>query len=266
MAVLTAVATLPSDCTVHIYTDSKALIDKFYLIQSSSSSYFDHARPNFKDTYLSLWYILFSYIRQHHISITLHKVKAHNNNYWNDQTNHLAKQACDMSFPITSLHSDRFSVTPMYNSTAIMTPLRPFLKHITQAQGFYKFVTLRRNSKYRYFNIDWLLVKRHIQGDTPNLSTTFRSSYYKAKRVKLLVEELPTVQFLKHTSPHLYEPTRGCVWCSAEESFKHVWTCSLQLSNQQQLISSSMQHLVQCFSVVCPTINSQHLILIRLFA
>jgi len=84
MAVLTAVATLPSDCNVQIYIDSKALIDKFHLIQSSSSSYFDHARPNFKDTYISLWYILFSYIRQHHISITLHKVKAHNNNYWND--------------------------------------------------------------------------------------------------------------------------------------------------------------------------------------
>src|SRR6266498_1696752 len=54
MAVLTAVATLPSDCNVQIYTDSKALIDKFHLIQSSSSSYFDHARPNFKDTYISL--------------------------------------------------------------------------------------------------------------------------------------------------------------------------------------------------------------------
>jgi len=32
MAVLSAVATLPSDCTVQIYTDFKALIDKFHLI------------------------------------------------------------------------------------------------------------------------------------------------------------------------------------------------------------------------------------------
>jgi len=148
MAVLTAVATFPPDCTVHIYTDSKAIIDKFHMIQSLSSSYFDHAKPNLKDTYTSLWFILFNYIRQHKISITLHKVKTHNNNYWNEQTDYLAKMACDLSSPITSLISDRFSITPMYNSTAIMTPLCLFLKHLTQAQGFYKFITLRRNSKY----------------------------------------------------------------------------------------------------------------------
>ena len=142
MAVLTVVATLPSDCTVHIYTDLKAIIDKFHMIQSSSSSYFDYARPNLKDTYISLWLILFTYIRQYKLSITLHKVKAHNNNYWNEQTDHLAKVACDFPSPITSLVSNRFSVTSIYNSTAIMTPLQPFLKHLTQVQGFYKFITL----------------------------------------------------------------------------------------------------------------------------
>jgi len=62
MAVLTAVVTLPPDYNVHIYMDSKALIDKFHSIQSSSSSYFDHTRPNLKDTYISLWFILFTYI------------------------------------------------------------------------------------------------------------------------------------------------------------------------------------------------------------
>ena len=95
---------------------------------------------------------------------------------------------------------------------------------------------------------------------------TFRSSYYKAKCIKLLVEELPTVQFLQHTSPHLYDATRDCIQCSAEESFAHVWTCSLKLPIQHQVISSFMQHLVQYFSVICPTVTSQHLILIQLFA
>jgi len=147
-----------------------------------------------------------------------------------------------------------------------MTPLRPFLKNITQAQSFHKFITLRRNTKYRYLDIAWLLVSRHIQDDSPRLSTDFCSSYYKAKRIKLLLEELPTVQFLQHTSPHLYDATRGCVWCSAVESFEHIWTCPQKLSVQQQIISSSKQHLVQCLSVVCPSINSQHPTLIHLFA
>ncbi len=32
MAMLTAVATLPPECSVHIYTDSKVIIDKFHMI------------------------------------------------------------------------------------------------------------------------------------------------------------------------------------------------------------------------------------------
>jgi len=35
IAVITAVTTLPLDCNMHIYTVSKAIIDKFYTIQSS---------------------------------------------------------------------------------------------------------------------------------------------------------------------------------------------------------------------------------------
>ena len=84
MAVITAVAILLPDCNIHIYTNSKTIIDKFHTIQSSYFSYFDYARPNFKDIYTSLWFILFTYIQQHNLSITLHKVKAHNNNYWNE--------------------------------------------------------------------------------------------------------------------------------------------------------------------------------------
>ena len=63
MTVLTAVATLPPECTVHIYTDSKTIIDKFHMIQSSFSSYFNYARSNLKETYTSLWFILFTYIQ-----------------------------------------------------------------------------------------------------------------------------------------------------------------------------------------------------------
>src|SRR6266542_423921 len=266
MAVITAIATLPPDCTVSIYTDSKSLIDKFLLIQNSSFSFFEYARPNLKDTYTTLWFVLFSYIQQFNISISFHKVKAHNNNYWNETTDQLAKLACNLASPITSVISNLFSVTLMYNSTAIMTPLRPFLKDITQAQGFHKFVTLRRNLKYRHLDINWLLTSRHLRGDTSNLATTFQSSYYKAKRIKLLLEELPTVHFLQHTMPHIYDHTWCCTWCSDTESFVHVWTCSARLPAQQLVLSSSKQHLIECLSVVCPTATFQHPLLLPIFA
>ena len=123
MTVITAVIILLPKSNVHIYIDFKAIIDEFLSIQSSLFTYFNYARPNFKDTYLLLWFILFSYINQHHLSVTLHKVKAHNNNYWNDYTDQLAKATCDFSSSIIFLNSARFNVIPMYNHTAIMIPL-----------------------------------------------------------------------------------------------------------------------------------------------
>ncbi len=98
------------------------------------------------------------------------------------------------------------------------------------------------------------------------MSTSFHSSYYKAKRIKLLLEELPTIQFLTHTASHLYDVTWCCVWCPFSESFKHIWTCSNRLLAQHQVISVSMQKLIHYFSVVCLNITSQHPLLIQLFA
>ncbi len=81
MTIVTAITTLLLENNMHIYIDSKTIIDKFLSIQSSLSTYFNYARPNFKDIYLSLWFILFLYINQHYLSMNLYKIKAHNNNY-----------------------------------------------------------------------------------------------------------------------------------------------------------------------------------------
>jgi len=71
--------TIPSYSHVHIYTDSKALIDKYHAIQNHSR-YFHFAYLTLIDHYSSLWHAVFSVIKHSHLIVTLHKVKAYANN------------------------------------------------------------------------------------------------------------------------------------------------------------------------------------------
>ncbi len=61
--------------------------------------------------------------------ITLHKVRAHADNEWNNYTNHLAKQACYLPHQMSLLPATSFlAISSLYNYAHIENPLRPFLK------------------------------------------------------------------------------------------------------------------------------------------
>ncbi len=82
--------------------------------------------------------------------------------------------------------------------------MRSFLKQITQATRWFNFIQLKRNNKYKYYNIDWLRINKYIQENEPTKSTSFQHSYYKVKRIKLLLEEFLIVDFLQSTHPKIY--------------------------------------------------------------
>jgi len=123
--------TIPPSSYVHIYTDSKSLIDKYNAIQNYSR-YFYFARLAIADHYSNLWHAVFSVIKHSQLIDTLHKVKTHANNDLNNYTDHLTKQTCNLSYQLTLLPSTSFlTVFSLYNYTHIDSPMRPFLKQIT---------------------------------------------------------------------------------------------------------------------------------------
>ena len=66
-----ALITVPPHSTVHIYMDSKALIDKYRLI-NADCTYFKFACITLADSYLSLWFILFDTIQHHDLCLHLY--------------------------------------------------------------------------------------------------------------------------------------------------------------------------------------------------
>ena len=77
-----------------------------------------------------------------------------------------------------------------------------------------------------------------------NNTTSFKESYFHKWRYQLLLKQHPTIEFLKLTSPHLYDPTWKCCRCnSVEEDFNHIWTFLEARSIINNIINEGLQTL-----------------------
>ena len=225
IAILLALLVSCEHSKVHIYTDSKSVIDKFKHLAAYIDT-FKYARDRLKDSHSTLWFFIFVAMETLDLSVILHKVKSHNNNKFNDLTDSLAKSACDLSPAITFNCNKRFKVAPLYKGIEIEVNLRRFLKDVTSTKEIFTFFNQKRFLKYNTLRVDWLATAAIIKGDDSTSSTLFKSSYVMSKKVKLLMEELPTLDFLKCTKSHLYYSSWNCPYCHNDESFNHIWTCS----------------------------------------
>ena len=197
-----------------------------------------------------MWFSVFVAIETLDLRVILHKVKAHNNNRFNDLTDHLAKAACELSPTISFNYNRRFAYAPLYKGIEIEVNLRRFIKDITSAKEIVTFLHQKRNVKYNTCRIDWLNTAKIINGDEAVSSTSFNSSYIKSKKVKLLLEELPTLDFLKATKPKLYDNTWQCVFCGQNETFNHIWTCSHHVTLFDDIIVKIKNKLYECLSTI----------------
>jgi ribonuclease HI len=257
IAVLLALLVSSPNSEVHIYTDSKSVIDKFKSLALNVST-FRYARDRLKDSHSSLWYSVFVVMETLNLKVIMHKVKAHNNNRFNDLTDKLAKASVHLQLPITFNCNQRFKIAPMHNGLEIESNLRRFVRDITQSIEFMKFVNQKRNIKYNKHRVDWISTTEIIKGDEISSITTFKESYYKSKRVKLFLEELPTMDFLKATKPHLYDESWCCPFCQGVETFSHVWTCGHHIQSINNIITSVKKCLFDSLVLVVENFNDSN--------
>src|SRR3990170_1623690 len=258
IALLLALLVSCKDSEVHIYTDSKSVIDKFKDLTKNVDT-FKYVRDRLKDSHSTLWFSVFVTMETLNLQVIMHKVKSHNNNYFNEQTDALAKQACTLEPPIQFNCNKRYKVAPLYKGIEIEVNLRRFIKDITITNEIYTFLQQKRNLKYNTVRIDWLATTAIINDDEAMSSTSFKSSYYKSKKVKLLIEELPTLDFLKATKPKIYNNSWTCPFCNNNETFFHVWTCAHHVKNFEQITIKVKAKLLECLYAVVTNFDSNNL-------
>jgi len=258
VALLLALLVSCEHSEVHIYTDSKSVIDKFKELAKNVDT-FKYARDRLKDSHSTLWFAVFVAMETLDLNVIMHKVKSHNNNLFNDQTDALAKQACTLEPPVLFNCNKRYKVAPLYKGVEIEVNLRRFLRDITSSKEIYTFLQQKRMLKYNICRIDWLNTMAIINGDEASLTTSFKSSYVKSKKVKLLIEELPTLDFLKTTKPKVYDDSWNCPFCNNNETFLHVWTCAHHVTRFEQITLIVKSKLLECLSTVVTDFDSNNL-------
>src|ERR1044072_2645700 len=234
---------------VTIYTDSKSVIDKFNALNSEVNR-FSSSRHNTKLQYFKYWALLFHLIETLQLKVQLKKVKAHRGNRFNDEVDKLAKAASSLKEGLILNTNNFANIGINFKHIEIEDHLRGFIKTITNVNRFSQFLALNRNSKYRKSDIDWPTFCSIIKGIEASNTISFKYSHHRSKRMKLLLEELPTIEFYKATKPDLYKDSWNCLYCNSNESFNHLWTCSARLSQMNNIISDTKKLLRNTINLV----------------
>ena len=90
--------------------------------------------PTFKISYYPIWCLLFRLLNARNINITLHKVKAHTDDHYNNKVDQLAKMICPSTTFIPSTLG--YNYTLNYNDHVILTPPRLFIKDLLNSINF----------------------------------------------------------------------------------------------------------------------------------
>jgi hypothetical protein len=151
------------------------------------------------------------------------------------------------SLPLIYNYSNFNSIRyfPLWKKIPIEINLRQFLTSVSRNIGFEKFLYLYRNSKYVNLDVDWGTTFFILNDDESSSTTTSFASNQKSRRVKFLLKELPTVEYIKLRRPDLYNGWY-CPTCKNDkETFSHIWLCQQHRHIMNTIIFNQKKELVR---------------------
>jgi hypothetical protein len=216
--------TTPSNQNIHIYTNNSTSIKN---INSLSTFKFPNTKINNWDTLFIINHI----ISYKNLKLTLHKLKTNSNNTFYKVSLQLAKNAIQKPIIETTFPTFILPIHYTWNNQLISLKLRSFNKTIQKIYSLH----LWSNLKY-------------LQNTTsPNLQLNFNiinsqnSNPSKfSLRIKIILNNLPTMQNLQIRQPHLY-PTSNCTRCNQTEDLLHLLTCSKTQINLLLIITLTIE-------------------------
>jgi ribonuclease HI len=255
---LVSIIILPINSHVKIYTDSNSMIEAYNQLISQSNM---NIRNIFKiQSNGILWNIILEIIHLLNLEIELIKVPAHKDNYLNNLVDSLAQSAHNNFFNLAvNLRYENIrglSWVPTWNNIVIEKNLRKFITLTTNVANLEDFLNLNRNAKYRTINVDWESTFNNLNNEEGFFETSFESSKFKRNKVRILIEELPTVEKMKQSFYSLYKH-RKCPMCQLEdETFIHIWKCSGNQDAIWELKRDNFQILLEEINVFLSNNNS----------
>ena len=255
-AIILALIVLPQNAICKIYTDNQTIIDNYERIDMI----INYPRNFMKISSYPFWMIIIDLIKLQNISLKLFKVKSHSKDEKHDFVDMLAKEGHSTNNHITltsCLTNTSFKYIPKILDIYIEKYPRKFLKDIYNFKNHISWINLHRNNKYVNLDIAWDFTYFYLNDEEEKSSTNFISSNIKAKKMKLLINELPTREQQKKSNPVLFEDW-NCPLCNNyQETFKHVWVCE---DNRLPLKSLRDRHITKLINLICYASGNDHVI------
>ena len=228
IAIIPLLLVVSISSTITIYTDSLITIKN--LLNPPSS----------KLTQLKNWDIIFiinSIKSTKNISINFSKVKSHSTNPLHNQADLLAKQGSTKPLLTISYTYFNLPIHFSWNNHTITLKARSFIKNIITIQELISWSSLKLFNNYT-LDINWNLTFKI-------LNTLENNSHKYSFYIKILANNLPTMQNLNIRYPNLYT-TNKCCKCPQIEDSLHLLLCSKNTGNiQQSLINITTNTLQQ---------------------
>jgi ribonuclease HI len=228
MAILTALLVIVDHSEVNIFTDSKNAVSIF----NSYRRKFDNYRSYIKMDNQILWQLIFQIIEKLGLKVNLYKVKAHDNNKWNDRADEEANKGREGNMiRIKNVLSKYYYQLNHFNLDIDKNP-RKFIKDASRLLIDREFKELQRNENIEketdlQFSIKVINEKYRKKGLNVSKFRNFKDHNLKAFCVKKFLNELPTLEILKIRRPDLYKKDLKCIRCHKEnETLEHLWNCS----------------------------------------
>jgi ribonuclease HI len=225
-AILEAVLVSPSKSKVAIFTDSKAAIEAIH-----NALAIDTTREWLKSTNSSILIAIKEAIQSKNLLFSLHKVKAHSGNLFNEKADKLAKEGAEANSPkeIVEISTKGLVYHPIWKNSPIESPLRSFIKKITNTIYRAEWTFFRGISdeihRSRVVAKDWKIFRALLRNLKKTQSKTLNENHKRSFVIKCINRALPTLEKRHLQRPDLYSSAL-CIKCRQErETFEHLVCC-----------------------------------------
>jgi hypothetical protein len=199
-----------------------------------------------------LWMRIINTIQRKQINIKLSKVQAHSGNKFNEIADNLAKEGkeeeeLEWNEPPFAL----WKATPIWNRIPIEISIREFIKEYNKKEILVKWTKQNRIQKIwsqeiqEQKNFKWNIVwERNRMGNS--LNTSIKQNKERTFGIKLMHNELPTLDNLEKRRPDIYFGKTTCVMYQSEkETLDHLLSCKYTEEIRKQIWKSTVKKIIE---------------------
>jgi ribonuclease HI len=230
VAIILALLVVPQKSQIEIRTDNSTCINTFQKLQNPQIK--DTGKRNRKCKNWQLWMRCIDLIQKKQITVQMTKVKAHSNDTSNNKVDLLAKEAKEEPEIIwTKWYRQEALTTLCWNEIPIDIGARDFIKELYKRKILMKWAGQNRIQKRwmkeinDHENFDWReFWEANRVGEA--LETSPKKTREKSFRIKMMHNELPTLDNMNKRFPKEYGSLTNCIYCRREkESLEHLLSC-----------------------------------------